>query len=61
MAQASQQSRQNIQPTRKARLGWQETKIHLFFNTGMNREGVQEDELSGVIKELQSHPNLMVE
>jgi len=37
------------------------TKIHLFFNTGMNREGVQEDELPGVIKELQSHPNLIVE
>lgn len=27
----------------------------------MNREGIQEDELSWVIKELQSHPNLMVE
>jgi alanine racemase len=37
------------------------TKIHLFFNTGMNREGIQEDELSWVIKELQSHPNLLVE
>lgn len=42
------------------RLG-KETKIHLFFNTGMNREGVQEDELPGLIKELQSHPNLIVE
>lgn len=37
------------------------TKIHLFLNTGMNREGVQEDELPGLIKELQSHPNLIVE
>ncbi len=37
------------------------TKIHLFLNTGMNREGIQEDELSGFIKELQSHPNLIVE
>lgn len=36
-------------------------KIHLFFNTGMNREGVQEDELPGLIKELQSHPNLILE
>ncbi len=42
------------------RLG-KETKIHLFFNTGMNREWVQEDELPGVIKELQSHPNLILE
>ncbi len=42
------------------RLG-KETKIHLFFNTGMNREGIQEDELPGLIKELQSHPNLAVE
>lgn len=42
------------------RLG-KETKIHLFFNTGMNREGVQEDELLGMIKELQSHPNILVE
>lgn len=37
------------------------TRIHLFFNTGMNREGIQEDELSGCMKELQSHPNLVVE
>ncbi len=37
------------------------TKIHLFLNTGMNREGIQEDQLSGFIKELQSHPNLIVE
>lgn len=42
------------------RLG-KETKIHLFFNTGMNREGVQEDDLPNLIKELQSHPNLIVE
>lgn len=42
------------------RLG-KETKIHLFFNTGMNREGIQEDELPNLIKELQSHPNLIVE
>ncbi|MCX6825226.1 MAG: alanine racemase [candidate division SR1 bacterium] len=42
------------------RLG-KETKIHLFFNTGMNREGIQEDQLSGFLKELQSHPNLIVE
>jgi alanine racemase len=27
----------------------------------MNREGIQEDELPGLIKELQSHPNLVVE
>jgi alanine racemase len=27
----------------------------------MNREGIQEDQLSGFIKELQSHPNLIVE
>jgi len=27
----------------------------------MNREGIQEDELDGFIKELQSHPNLIVE
>lgn len=27
----------------------------------MNREGVQEDELPNLIKELQSHPNLVVE
>jgi alanine racemase len=37
------------------------TKIHLFFNTGMNREGIQEDELTDFLKELQSHPNLIVE
>jgi alanine racemase len=37
------------------------TKIHLFFNTGMNREGIQEEELPTIIKELQSHPNLIVE
>lgn len=37
------------------------TKIHLFFNTGMNREGIQENELPGFINELQSHPNLIVE
>ena len=37
------------------------TKIHLFLNTGMNREGIQEDELPTIIKELQSHPNLIVE
>jgi len=36
-------------------------KIHLFLNTGMNREGVQEDELLDVINELQSHPSLVVE
>lgn len=42
------------------RLG-KNTKIHLFFNTGMNREGIQEDELPGLVKELQSHPNLIVE
>ncbi len=36
-------------------------KIHLFFNTGMNREGVQENELPGLINELQSYPNLIVE
>lgn len=40
---------------------WKDTKIHLFLNTGMNREGIQEDELPGFIKELQSHPNLIVE
>ena len=40
---------------------WKDTKIHLFFNTWMNREGIQEDELPGLIKELQSHPNLIVE
>lgn len=38
-----------------------EIKIHLFFNTWMNREWVQEDELPSVIKELQSHPNLILE
>jgi len=27
----------------------------------MNREGIQEDELPGLIKEIQSHPNLIVE
>lgn len=27
----------------------------------MNREGIQEDQLSGFLKELQSHPNLIVE
>ena len=27
----------------------------------MNREGVQEDDLPNLIKELQSHPNLIVE
>lgn len=37
------------------------TKIHLFLNTGMNREWIQEDELSSVINELQSHPNIIVE
>lgn len=37
------------------------TKIHLFLNTWMNREGVQEDDLDMVIKELQSHPNLILE
>ncbi len=42
------------------RLG-KKTKIHLFFNTGMNREGIQEDTLPTLIKELQSHPNLLVE
>ena len=42
------------------RLG-KKTKIHLFFNTGMNREGIQEDVLPTLIKELQSHPNLLVE
>ena len=42
------------------RLG-KNTKIHLFLNTGMNREGIQEDELPNLIKELQSHPNLVVE
>jgi len=44
-------------------LGWlgKSTKIHLFINTGMNREGVQEDLLWEVIKELQSHPNLILE
>lgn len=37
------------------------TKIHLFLNTGMNREGIQEDDLPHVLNELQSHPNLIVE
>lgn len=37
------------------------TKIHLFLNTGMNREGIQEDGLDSFLKELQSHPNLVVE
>jgi len=37
------------------------TKIHLFFNTGMNREGIQENMLPDIIKELQSHPNLIIE
>lgn len=37
------------------------TKIHLFFNTWMNREGIQEDQLPELLKELQSHPNLIVE
>lgn len=37
------------------------TKIHLFFNTGMNREGIQEDDLAEYMKELQSHPNLIIE
>lgn len=37
------------------------TKIHLFLNTGMNREGIQEDTLPDFLKELQSHPNLIVE
>lgn len=27
----------------------------------MNREGIQEDELPNIIKEIQSHPNLIVE
>ena len=40
---------------------WKNTKIHLFLNTGMNREGIQENELSEIVKELQSHPNLIVE
>lgn len=38
-----------------------QTKIHLFFNTWMNREWIQEDELSTIIKEIQSHPNLIIE
>ncbi len=42
------------------RLG-KEIKIHLFLNTGMNREGIQENELHELIKELQSHPTLTVE
>jgi len=42
------------------RLG-KKTKIHLFFNTGMNREGIQEDILPTLINELQSHPNLIIE
>lgn len=42
------------------RLG-KSTKIHLFLNTGMNREGIQEYDLSVILKELQSHPNLIVE
>lgn len=40
---------------------WRKTKIHLFLNTWMNREGIQEDQLADFIKELQSHPNLVVE
>ena len=37
------------------------TKIHLFLNTGMNREGVQEDQLEEFLKELQKYPNILVE
>lgn len=37
------------------------TKIHLFFNTGMNREWIQENSLSSILKELQQYPNLIVE
>lgn len=38
-----------------------DTKIHLFFNTWMNREGIQEDELPEIVKELQNYPNLIIE
>lgn len=37
------------------------TKIHLFLNTWMNREWIQEQDLSDILKEIQSHPNLIVE
>ncbi len=40
---------------------WRPTKIHLFLNTGMNREGIQEADLSSILQEIQSHPTLTVE
>ena len=38
-----------------------EIKIHLFFNTGMNREGIQEEQLSDILHELKKYPQITVE
>jgi alanine racemase len=36
-------------------------KIHLFLNTGMQREGIQEDQLSSILEELHKYPKLHLE
>jgi alanine racemase len=38
-----------------------EIKIHLFFNTGMNREGIQEEQLPDILHELKKFPQITVE
>ncbi len=38
-----------------------EKKIHIFFNTGMNREWISEDNLPKFLDELKNYPNITVE
>ena len=35
--------------------------VHLFFNTGMNREGIQEDQLVDILEEIKKFPTITVE
>lgn len=40
---------------------WKKRTLHLFLNTGMNREGIQEQNLPKILALLEQYPNLMVE
>lgn len=44
-----------------AKLHKREVKIHLFLNTGMNREWIQEEELLYILDEIKKFPNIMIE
>jgi len=44
-----------------AKLHKKEVKVHLFLNTGMNREWIQEEELLYILDEIKKFPNIKID